>query len=254
MLRSALLILALAVSQPSPAQEGTIRIVLGFPAGASSDLLTRLLADQMRAALEQAVIVENRTGAGGQIANEAVKNLKTDKGAMMAAALDEGKGYVLNAAAGNISLVDLRSHQVVQTLPGGKGAMACEFTADKKTAWVSAGGEDALLAIDTQAHKEIARVKIEGEPHGLALSKDGKRAYVVLRKKNQLAIFDTGQKKVVKTASLGKRPDMVVLSPDGRTLYVTSRDEDKFLVVDAGTLTVRKAVDTGKEPHGVEVR
>jgi tripartite-type tricarboxylate transporter receptor subunit TctC len=78
MLRSALFILALAISRPLAAQEGTIRIVLGFPAGASADLLTRLLADQLRASLGQAVIVENRTGAGGQIANEAVKGATPD--------------------------------------------------------------------------------------------------------------------------------------------------------------------------------
>jgi tripartite-type tricarboxylate transporter receptor subunit TctC len=78
MWRAVLLACCLSVSQPGAAQEGTIRIVLGFPAGASSDLLTRLLADQMRAALGQAVIVENRTGAGGQIANEAVKSAAPD--------------------------------------------------------------------------------------------------------------------------------------------------------------------------------
>ena len=78
MWRAVLLACCLGVSQPAAAQEGTIRIVLGFPAGASSDLLTRLLADHMRAALGQAVIVENRTGAGGQIANEAVKSAAPD--------------------------------------------------------------------------------------------------------------------------------------------------------------------------------
>jgi tripartite-type tricarboxylate transporter receptor subunit TctC len=78
MWRAVLLACCLSVSQPGAAQEGTIRIVLGFPAGASSDLLTRLLADQMRASLGQAVIVENRTGAGGQIANEAVKSAAPD--------------------------------------------------------------------------------------------------------------------------------------------------------------------------------
>ena len=78
MWRAALLVLALVISQSLAAQEGTIRIVLGFPAGASSDLLTRLLADQLRAALGQAVIVENRTGAGGQLANEAVKSAAPD--------------------------------------------------------------------------------------------------------------------------------------------------------------------------------
>jgi tripartite-type tricarboxylate transporter receptor subunit TctC len=82
MWRAALLAFSLGLIshpwQPAAAQEGTIRIVLGFPAGASSDLLTRLLADHMRTALGQPVIVENRTGAGGQIANEAVKNAAPD--------------------------------------------------------------------------------------------------------------------------------------------------------------------------------
>jgi tripartite-type tricarboxylate transporter receptor subunit TctC len=78
MWRAVLIACCLGVSQPAAAQEGTIRIVLGFPAGASSDLLTRLLADHMRAALGQAVMVENRVGAGGQIANEAVKNAAPD--------------------------------------------------------------------------------------------------------------------------------------------------------------------------------
>jgi tripartite-type tricarboxylate transporter receptor subunit TctC len=78
MWRAVLIACCLGVLQPAAAQEGTIRIVLGFPAGASSDLLTRLLADHMRAALGQAVMVENRVGAGGQIANEAVKNAAPD--------------------------------------------------------------------------------------------------------------------------------------------------------------------------------
>jgi len=47
--------------------------VLGFPAGATADLLSRLMADHMRALLGQPVIVENRPGAGGRIGNETVK-------------------------------------------------------------------------------------------------------------------------------------------------------------------------------------
>lgn len=60
------------------AQDGAIRLVLGFPAGASADLLTRLTGEHMRESLRQPLIVENRTGAGGQIANEAVKNAAPD--------------------------------------------------------------------------------------------------------------------------------------------------------------------------------
>jgi tripartite-type tricarboxylate transporter receptor subunit TctC len=87
MWRAALLAFLLGVSHAAAAQEGTIRIVLGFPSGTSSDLLARLLADQMRAALGQAVMVENRTGAGGQAANEAVKGAAPDGATLLIASV-----------------------------------------------------------------------------------------------------------------------------------------------------------------------
>jgi tripartite-type tricarboxylate transporter receptor subunit TctC len=49
-----------------------IRIVVGFPAGTSPDLMARALAEPLAHALGQAVIVENRAGASGSIGAEAV--------------------------------------------------------------------------------------------------------------------------------------------------------------------------------------
>jgi len=71
-------LVALAAAFPAAAQQGTLRIVLGYPAGATSDILSRLVAEHMRGSLGRAVIVENKPGAGGQIANEAVKAAPPD--------------------------------------------------------------------------------------------------------------------------------------------------------------------------------
>jgi tripartite-type tricarboxylate transporter receptor subunit TctC len=60
------------------AQEGTIRLIVGYPAGATSDALTRVIAEQMTRTLKQTVIVENKAGAGGRIANEMVKGAPPD--------------------------------------------------------------------------------------------------------------------------------------------------------------------------------
>jgi tripartite-type tricarboxylate transporter receptor subunit TctC len=75
------LICALAaalVSGSAVAQQGTIKFLVGFPAGASLDALTRMVADKMQASLGQSVIVENRTGAAGQIAMGALKASPAD--------------------------------------------------------------------------------------------------------------------------------------------------------------------------------
>ena len=62
----------------SRAQEGTLKIIVGYPAGATSDALARVLAEHMQRTLKQTVIVENKAGAGGRIANELVKAAAPD--------------------------------------------------------------------------------------------------------------------------------------------------------------------------------
>ena len=54
---------AFAAVAPAAAQDGTVRIVVGYPAGATSDALARVLAEHMQKTLKQNVIVENKVGA-----------------------------------------------------------------------------------------------------------------------------------------------------------------------------------------------
>ena len=78
-IHSALLALAVATllcargtdAQSTSWPERSVKIVMPFPAGGASDVLTRILADQLQARLGQTFVVENRTGAGGNIGMEA---------------------------------------------------------------------------------------------------------------------------------------------------------------------------------------
>lgn len=56
----------------------TVRIIVGFPGGSSPDLTARTLAEPLSKALGQPVIVENKVGAGGNIAADYVAKA-TDK-------------------------------------------------------------------------------------------------------------------------------------------------------------------------------
>lgn len=55
-----------------------IQIVVPVAAGGNTDVATRLLADAMKADLGQALIVENRTGAGGAIGTDYVARARPD--------------------------------------------------------------------------------------------------------------------------------------------------------------------------------
>ena len=76
---SAALLLAFAVAAGAQATfDKPIRIIVGFAAGGTADLIARVVADKMHDSLGQPVIVDNRPGAIGRIAAEAVKNAVAD--------------------------------------------------------------------------------------------------------------------------------------------------------------------------------
>jgi tripartite-type tricarboxylate transporter receptor subunit TctC len=77
-MRIAILIAALLLSAHSAAQDKSVKFLVGFPAGAGLDTMTRLVADKMRARLGQPVVVENRPGADGRIAMDLLKASPAD--------------------------------------------------------------------------------------------------------------------------------------------------------------------------------
>jgi tripartite-type tricarboxylate transporter receptor subunit TctC len=55
-----------------------LKLLVGFPPGGGTDAIARILADKLKDELGQAVVVENKPGAGGQIAAQALKAAPAD--------------------------------------------------------------------------------------------------------------------------------------------------------------------------------
>ncbi len=59
-------------------QSRPVRLVVPFPPGGAADLTARLLGERMSVSLGQSVVIDNRTGAGGNIAAEVVAHSQPD--------------------------------------------------------------------------------------------------------------------------------------------------------------------------------
>ena len=55
-----------------------MRLLVGFPPGGGTDAIARLLAEKLKTPLGESVIVDNRPGAGGQIAAQFLKSAPAD--------------------------------------------------------------------------------------------------------------------------------------------------------------------------------
>src|SRR5262249_43814377 len=59
-------------------QEQALKIVYPYPAGGSGDAVARVIADHLKKSLNRPVVVENKTGAGGRIGAQFVKDAAPD--------------------------------------------------------------------------------------------------------------------------------------------------------------------------------
>ncbi|MCC6778377.1 MAG: tripartite tricarboxylate transporter substrate binding protein [Hyphomicrobiales bacterium] len=138
---------AARAAQDYPAR--AVRLVVGFAAGGSNDILARVLAERLQGRLGQPVIVENRPGAGGQTAAAYVKNEPPDgytllvgaSGAMVIApAVTRTMPYDTLADFAPISLV--ASFPLVMVVPASSDIK----TVKDIVAWTKANPEKANYA------------------------------------------------------------------------------------------------------------
>ena len=89
-----------------------IRVIVGFPAGGSTDFVTRAMSDQMSIQMGQPIVVDNRPGAGGLIGLDAVlKKVAEESGETLIAAKEAQHGGELAAVVRETA--DLWFHSMV---------------------------------------------------------------------------------------------------------------------------------------------
>jgi tripartite-type tricarboxylate transporter receptor subunit TctC len=73
-----LLVLVCTAAWPQPWPARPVKLIVPFPAGSSPDLVARILAEPLAAALGQPFLVENRPGAGGNLGTGLVAKAPPD--------------------------------------------------------------------------------------------------------------------------------------------------------------------------------
>ncbi len=94
-----------AQAQDWPKQK-PVQILVGFAPGATTDTVARIAAQKLQEALGQTFVVENRPGAGGNVATQAVKRTAADGYTLLVTSVAYAVNPSLYASAGYDPLKD----------------------------------------------------------------------------------------------------------------------------------------------------
>lgn len=172
----------LAVSQAQAADypSRNIRMIVPFPAGGSADTLTRVVAQEMSETLGQAIVVENRTGAGGNLGADVAAKAAPDGYTLfsgssslpIASSLFKKLSYDPMKDFASISMIG-RSPMIMTVNPAFSAKSVAELIAMAKQkpgeiAYASAGyGSVNHLAVEmfkSQAGIDLRHVPYRGNP------------------------------------------------------------------------------------------
>jgi tripartite-type tricarboxylate transporter receptor subunit TctC len=155
-----------ASAQTYPAQN--ITMLVAFPAGGLADIIARLVSTKLEARLKHSVVVENRGGAGGNIAAKAVFTAAPDGYTLLATTT----GLAVNMTASKnrgFEMSDIRpiaivaiSPDVLAVHPSNPAKDLKEFIANAKTKSFTYGSAGAGTGPQIGAEyffKEVAKVK-----------------------------------------------------------------------------------------------
>lgn len=168
---------ATGLGQPASAQSyptQNINMLVAFPAGGLADLIARLVASKLEARVKQSVVVENRGGAGGNIAAKTVAGAAPDGYTLLATT----SGLAANLTASKnrgFEKTDLRpiafvaiSPDVIAVHPSNPAKDLKEFVANAKTKSFTYGSAGAGTGPQIGAEyffKEAAKIPAANVVH-----------------------------------------------------------------------------------------
>lgn len=211
-----------------------LKILVGFPAGTSPDLVARTLAEPLSKALGQPVIVENRPGAGGNIAADLVAKAKDEHtiGVMINGNLTIAK--LLNPKTPYDPAKDLAPISLISTAPlvlaapaNAPGSSAADFLAAARasgTQWsygspgVGTVGHIGMELLNARIGMAPVHVPYPGYPQVVTAMVGGQIQLSMLPPGLALAQARAGKIKVLGVTSAGRStlvPDVPSLSEVG---------------------------------------
>ncbi|WP_237488225.1 YncE family protein [Hufsiella ginkgonis] len=113
---------------------------------------------------------------------------------------------------GSISEIETAGNKVTGTFKIGKMPIRVKFAPNQQFALAVDNAGEELIMIDIRTHAVLRRLKLDGSPVGMVISKDSKYVYVSRTRQNRVSKIDLGKFEVAASVETGSNPDGINLA------------------------------------------
>ncbi|HVW87276.1 MAG TPA: hypothetical protein VHB50_21465 [Bryobacteraceae bacterium] len=166
---------------------------------------------------------------------------------MVRLAPDHRTAFVTCTDTSNLSIIDLKTRDVV-TVATGARPQGIVFSPDFKRVYVANSDGHTVTVIDAVAKKRIGEINVGGNHSGpvrVAISPDGKTAIAALQLDHAVSFANTASMKEEKTIPLPGMPVSMTLAANGKTAYCSLQDLDTVYEI---SIPERKILRSFKTP------
>jgi len=200
---------------------------------------------------------------------EVVARIKTTQRAshMVALSPSGNRAYAANIASGSVSVVDLKTGELVRVIETGAGAEGIDVSPDGSEVWVTNRAADTVSVIDTKTLEVVKQIECGAFPIRVRFTPNGTRVLVSCAQSGEVAVFDRESRAEVARIAMsdepvraeeggdvftqGPVPIGILIPADGEHAYIANTNVDTVVVLDLKTLRVRGRLRAGRTPDGM---
>lgn len=155
---------------------------------------------------------------------------------------------------GGVSVLDLSTFEVIETLDTGAGANYVVASGDGARVYVSNGAAGTVSEIVTKDWSVRRNFEAGATPEHMVLSPDGRALYVANADAGVVTMIALPSGKVARTYDVGGELHGIDLADDGKTLFVSAKKRNTVVAIDLGNGEKREVALAPAPYHLTAVR
>jgi YVTN family beta-propeller protein len=172
----------------------------------------------------------------------------------IAFALEFGKGFTSNGRSNSVTVFDIKSNQILDSIKTGENPDAILFDPYSKKIITCNGRSHNLSIIDASSNTVVATVPLDGKPETAVSDAEGK-IYVNIEDKSEISKVDMKKNKVETTWSISPGHSPSGLAIDRKTHRLFAGCDNKLLIVvnaDNGKVVAQLPIGGGCDGTGFD--